>query len=149
VEPVGRGTRRGRPEFFCEVSPELAAERGLENGGWATIVSARTAVEARVLVTERMTPMVIGGRTIHQIGLPYHWGVGRDAVVSGDGANDLIGVALDPNVQIQESKVGSCDIQPGRRPRGEALLRLVEEYQSRAGVTVNTSNTLKTAEDGH
>ncbi len=138
-----------QPEFFCEVSPELAEERGLENGGWATIVSARTAIEARVLVTERMTPMVIGGRTIHQIGLPYHWGVGKEAVVSGDSANDLLGVALDPNVQIQESKVGSCDIQPGRRPQGEALLRLVHEYQSRAGVTVETSNQLKTTEDGH
>ena len=105
-----------QPEFFCEVSPELAAERGLENGGWATIVSARAAIEARVMVTERMTPLVIGGRTIHQVGLPYHWGVGSDAVVSGDAANDLLGVALDPNVQIQESKAGSCDIVPGRRP---------------------------------
>ena len=138
-----------QPEFFCEVSPELAAERGLENGGWATIVSARTAIEARVLVTERMTPMVIGGKTIHQIGLPYHWGVGRDAVVSGDAANDLLGVALDPNVQIQESKVGSCDIQPGRRPHGEALLRLVAEYQSRSGTTVDTWNQLKTAGGDH
>ena len=138
-----------QPEFFCEVSPELAAERGLENGGWATIVSARTAVEARVLVTERMTPLVIGGRTIHQVGLPYHWGVGRDAVVSGDAANDLLGVALDPNVQIQESKVGSCDIQPGRRPQGEALLRLVEEYQSRAGATVATGNQLETTGEEH
>ena len=52
----------------------------------------------------------IGGRTIHQIGLPYHWGVGSDAVVSGDAANDLLGVALDPNVHIQETKAGSCDI---------------------------------------
>jgi formate dehydrogenase major subunit len=143
-----------QPEMFCEVSPELAEERGLVNGGWATIVSARTAIEARVLVTERMTPMVIAGKTLHQIGLPYHWGVGREAVVSGDSANDLLGVALDPNVQIQESKVGSCDIQPGRRPHGEALLRLVEEYQSRAGVTVETSNQLKTTgstatEEGH
>lgn len=138
-----------QPEFFCEVSPELAAERGLENGGWATIVSARTAVEARVLVTERMTPLVVGGRTIHQVGLPYHWGVGRDAVVSGDAANDLLGVVLDPNVQIQESKVGSCDIQPGRRPQGDALLRLVEEYQSRAGATVATGNQLETTEDEH
>jgi formate dehydrogenase major subunit len=136
-----------QPEFFCEVSPELAAERGLENGGWATIVSARAAVEARVLVTERMTPLVIGGRTIHQVGLPYHWGVGRDAVVSGDAANDLLGVALDPNVQIQESKAGSCDIRPGRRPRGEALLRLVEEYQSRAGSTPATGNQLETPEE--
>lgn len=133
-----------QPEFFCEVSPELAAERGLENGGWATIVSARAAIEARVLVTERMTPLVIGGHTIHQVGLPYHWGVGSDAIVSGDAANDLLGVALDPNVQIQESKAGSCDIVAGRRPRGEALLRLVGEYQSRAGATVETGNRLKT-----
>ena len=94
-----------------------------------------------MLVTERMTPLTIKGRTIHQIGLPYHWGVGRDAVVEGDGANDLLGVVLDPNVQIQESKVGSCDIRPGRRPRGEELLRLVAEYQSRSGTTVETGNT--------
>lgn len=133
-----------QPEFFCEVSPELAAERGLENGGWATIVSARAAIEARVMVTERMTPLVIRGRTIHQIGLPYHWGVGGNAVVSGDAANDLLGIALDPNVQIQESKAGSCDIMPGRRPAGEALLRLVAEHQSRAGSTVMTSNELRT-----
>ena len=133
-----------QPEFFCEVSPELAAERGLENGGWATIVSARAAIEARVMVTERMTPLLISGRTIHQIGLPYHWGVGRDAVVSGDAANDLLGVALDPNVQIQESKAGSCDIVPGRRPGGDELLRLVAEYQSRAGSTVLTGNELRT-----
>jgi formate dehydrogenase major subunit len=133
-----------QPEFFCEVSPELAKERGLEPGGWATIVSARTAVEARVLVTERMTPLVIRGRTVHQVGLPYHWGVGSAAVVSGDAANDLLGVALDPNVQIQESKAGSCDIVPGRRPTGEALLRFVAEYQSRAGSTAMTGNELRT-----
>ena len=65
-----------QPEFFCEVSPELAAERGLEHLGWATIVTARTAIEARVLVTDRVTPLIVGGRTIHQVGLPYHWGVG-------------------------------------------------------------------------
>lgn len=133
-----------QPEFFCEVSPELAEERGLEPGGWATIVSARAAVEARVLVTERMRPLIIRGRTVHQVGLPYHWGVGSAAVVSGDAANDLLGVALDPNVQIQESKAGSCDIVPGRRPTGEALLRYIAEYQSRAGSTVMTSNELRT-----
>ncbi len=132
-----------QPEFFCEVSPELAAERGLANGGWATIVSPRTAVEARVLVTERIRPLTIQGHTVHQVGLPYHWGRGgSNAVVSGDSANDLIGITLDPNVAIQESKAGSCDIRPGRRPTGEALLRLVEEYRSRSGVTVETGNTL-------
>src|SRR5206468_1012685 len=30
-----------QPEMFCEVSPELARERGLEHGGWATIVTSR------------------------------------------------------------------------------------------------------------
>ena len=132
-----------QPEMFCEVSPELAEQQGLVNGEWATIISPRSAIEARVLVTERMTPLTIKGRTVHQIGLPYHWGVGGDAVVEGDGANDLLGLTLDPNVQIQESKVGSCDIVPGRRPRGEELLRLVTEYQSRSGTTVETGNQLR------
>ncbi|MCW2622456.1 MAG: formate dehydrogenase subunit alpha, partial [Frankiales bacterium] len=133
-----------QPEFFCEVSPEHARERGLEHLGWATIVTARTAIEARVLVTDRVVPLQVGGRTIHQVGLPYHWGVGGDAVVSGDSANDLFGVTLDPNVHIQESKVASCDIRPGRRPTGPALLRFVEEYRSRAGITVETGQQRKT-----
>jgi formate dehydrogenase major subunit len=136
-----------QPEMFCEVSPELAAEKGLENFGWATIISPRSAIEAKVLVTDRMTPLTIGGHTIHQIGLPYHWGVGGDAVVSGDAANDLLGITLDPNVQIQESKAGSCDIRPGRRPQGEDLLRLVAEYQSRSGATVETDNERVTDPD--
>jgi formate dehydrogenase major subunit len=126
--------------MFCEVSPELAAERGLEPYGWATIISPRSAIEAKVLVTDRMRPLAVGGHTVHQIGLPYHWGVGSNAVVSGDAANDLLGVTLDPNVQIQESKVASSDIRPGRRPRGEELLAQVAEYQTRAGLTPETGN---------
>ncbi|MBK7821825.1 MAG: molybdopterin-dependent oxidoreductase [Tessaracoccus sp.] len=127
-----------QPEMFCEVSPELAAECGLEPYGWATIVSPRAVIEARVLITDRVTPLRIGGRTVHQVGLPYHWGVGGDAVVSGDAANDLLGMAMDPNVLIQESKVGSCAVLPGRRPRGAARAELVAEYQRRAGLTVAT-----------
>jgi formate dehydrogenase major subunit len=124
-----------QPEFFCEVSPELAAERGLENGGWATIVSSRTAIEARVLVTERMAPLSVGSdppRTIHQVGLPYHWG--NRGYTTGDSANDLFPLALDTNVHIQEVKAATCDIRPGRRPRGPALLELVEGYRRRAGI---------------
>ncbi|MBM4539631.1 molybdopterin-dependent oxidoreductase [Rhodococcus hoagii] len=129
-----------QPEFFCEVSPELAAERGLENGGWATIVTARTAIEARVLVTHRMQPLVVDGRRLHQIGLPYHWG--RNGISVGDGANELLPQALDPNVSIPSTKATSCDIQPGRRPRGPALLEYVAEYRRRAGVTPETGTEL-------
>ncbi len=121
-----------QPEMFCEVSPQLAAERNLEHKGWATIVTARGAIEARVLVTERMAPLTVQGRTLHQIGLPYHWGPNGYAV--GDAANELLALALDPNVHIQEAKAMTGDIQPGRRPRGAARVALVEEYIRRAGI---------------
>jgi formate dehydrogenase major subunit len=134
-----------QPEMFCEVSPELARERGLEHLGWATITTARTAIEARVLVTDRIVPLEVGGRTIHQIGLPYHWGVGDEALVTGDSANDLFGLQLDANVHIQEGKAASCDISPGRRPTGPALRRHVEDYRTRAGITVETGNTRLTS----
>jgi formate dehydrogenase major subunit len=115
-----------QPEMFCEVSRELAAERKLEHGGWATIITARTAIEARVLVTERIKPLEVQGRTLHQVGLPFHWG--SRGLVTGGSANDLFALALDPNVHIQETKAASCDIRPGRRPRGAALRELVEGY---------------------
>ncbi|MDT4893563.1 MAG: formate dehydrogenase major subunit [Pseudonocardiales bacterium] len=121
-----------QPEMFCEVSPELARERGLEHLGWATIVSARSAIEARVVVTERMTPLTVRGRTVHQVGLPYHWG--PNGLVTGDAANELLPIALDPNVHIQESKAATCDIQPGRRPRGAALPEFVAQYRRRGNV---------------
>jgi formate dehydrogenase major subunit len=124
------------PEMFCEISPELARLRGLQHLGWATIVTARAAIEARVMVTDRMAPLVVQGKPVHQVGLPYHWG--PNGYVTGDAANELLAVALDPNVHIQESKVGSCDIQPGRRPRGPALLDYVEAYRRRAGITLDT-----------
>ena len=125
-----------QPEFFCEVSPELAAERGLEHLGWATIVTARTAIEARVMVTDRMTPLTVQGRTVHQVGLPYHWG--PNGLTTGDAANELVSVALDPNVHIQETKAATCDIRPGRRPRGPALLEYVAGYRQQAGITEDT-----------
>jgi formate dehydrogenase major subunit len=118
------------PEMFCEVSPELAAEVGLENGGWATIVTMRSAIEARVLVTDRLAPLQVQGRRIELVGMPYHWGT--KGVVTGDSANDLLGLALDPNVHIGEYKAATCDIRTGRRPRGPALLELVEDYRRRA-----------------
>jgi formate dehydrogenase major subunit len=121
-----------QPAMFVEVSPELASERGLSNLDWAHVVTARAVVEARVLVTDRLTPLRVEGRTIHQIWLPYHWG--GEGLVVGDSANDLFGIVLDPNVLIQESKVGTCDVQPGRRPTGPDLLAYVADYRRRAGL---------------
>jgi formate dehydrogenase major subunit len=122
-----------QPELFCEVSPALANERGLENGGWATIVTARAAIEARVLVTRRLRPLRIPGEgVIHQVGLPYHWG--SEGLVTGDSVNDLLPFVLDPNVFIQESKVATCDIRAGRRPRGPARRELVNTYRHQAGL---------------
>ncbi len=104
-----------QPEMFCEVSPELAAERGLTNGGWATIRTMRAEIEARVLVTERIRPLRIQGRMVHQIGLPYHWG--SCGLVRGDAANELIGFVADPNVAIQESKAFTGTIEAGRKSK--------------------------------
>jgi formate dehydrogenase major subunit len=116
-----------QPELFCEVDPELARLRGLQHGDWATIVTSRAAVEARVLVTERMQPFETSGKKMHVVGLPFHWGT--RGVVTGDVPNDLLPVALDPNTHIQESKALTCDITAGRRPRGRARREFVERHR--------------------
>ena len=69
---------------------------------------------------------------MHQVGLPYHWG--QRGLTRGDSANDLLHLAADPNVHIQESKALTCDVRAGRRPRGPGLVALVEDYRERAGV---------------
>jgi formate dehydrogenase major subunit len=111
-----------QPEMFCEVSPELAAERGLHNGGWATVTTARGEIECRVLVTNRIPPLVLGrrGRVVHQIGLPYHWG--SKGLTRGDAVNELISFVADPNVSIQESKALTGNIEAGRVSRGRRVV---------------------------
>ncbi|MGH9583805.1 MAG: molybdopterin dinucleotide binding domain-containing protein, partial [Bryobacteraceae bacterium] len=120
-----------QPEMFCEVSPELAAETGLKNGGWATIRTMRAEIEARVLVTRRIKPLKIKGRVVHQIGLPYHWS--SKGLVRGDSANELIGFVADPNVAIQESKVLTGMILPGRKSKGRRLITSGPFYKKLPG----------------
>lgn len=136
-----------QPELVVEVSPELAAERGLRHLDWAHVITSRTAVEARVFVTDRMAPLRVEDRTVHQIWMPYHWG--SVGLTTGDVVNDLIGVVAEPNVLIQESKVLTCDIRPGRRPRGPALLEYVQDYRRRAGITPQTGTRIATTGDDH
>jgi formate dehydrogenase major subunit len=121
------------PEMYAEVSPELARLRGLTHGEWATIVTERTAIEARVMVTDRMRVHRLDGRDVHTIGLPYHGG--DKGLARGDSANDLVTIVLDQNVHISEFKAATADIQPGRRPRGPALLAFVDEYRRRAAAS--------------
>jgi formate dehydrogenase major subunit len=104
-----------QPEMFAELDPVLARARDIEDGGWMTIVTERGEIEARARVTERMRPLHIDGRPVHQVALPWHWGFGSGA--PGDAANDLGALSGDPNVSIQESKAFTCDVRAGRRRR--------------------------------
>jgi formate dehydrogenase major subunit len=106
-----------QPEMFAEIDPHLAADRGITDGGWMTIMTARAEIEARALVTDRMRPLRVDGRLLHQVGLPWHWGYSGATDVHGDITNDLGVLSGDPNVSIQESKAFTCDVRAGRRHR--------------------------------
>jgi formate dehydrogenase major subunit len=101
------------PELFCEISPELAAEKGIKNSEYVTIRTARGEVEARALVTRRMRPFLIDGKTVHEIGLPWHWG--WQGTARGDVVNNLSAMVGDPNVSIHEGKVFTCDLRAGKK----------------------------------
>ncbi len=106
------------PELFCEISPELAAEKGIQNAEFMTIETARGRVQARALVTRRMRPFLINGKTVHEIGLPWHWG--WQAHAEGDVVNNLSALVADPNVSIHEGKVFTCNVHAGKREKGGA-----------------------------
>jgi formate dehydrogenase major subunit len=91
------------------------------------IETARAEIEARARVTERMRPLRVEGREIHQIALPWHWGFG--GLSRGDSANDLGVLASDPNVSIQEDKAFTCNVRAGRRA-GESTARLAGVHEA-------------------
>jgi formate dehydrogenase major subunit len=97
-----------QPELFCEISPALAAERGIRHGDRIVVRTARGAIRARAMVTNRMPPVELNGQRIHQVGLPYHWGF--RGLVKGDVVNDLVAISEEPNVRIMETKALLCDI---------------------------------------
>jgi formate dehydrogenase major subunit len=102
-----------QPELFIEISPELARERGIVNAGWVTVSTPRGAVECKALVTRRLQPFQVMGRTVHQVGMPFHWGY--RGVVTGDVANELAAMVADPNVTIHEAKAFMCQVEAGRK----------------------------------
>jgi formate dehydrogenase major subunit len=113
-----------QPELFCEISPELAAELRIQHGSFVTVTTARGIIQARALVTNRITPIDLSGRTVHQVGLPYHWGY--KGLVKGDAVNDLLALSEEPNVRIMESKALLCNVVAGKRGEGANALAQLE-----------------------
>ena len=88
--------------FFVEVPEALAREKGIASGDRVRVTSARGAVEGAAMVTKRVRPLEVSGKTIYQIGLPIHWGfLGR---VKGPLINNLTPSVLDPNAGTPEYK---------------------------------------------
>ena len=116
-----------QPELFAEISPELArGQRHRCMSGWVTIVTPRGLVSAKALVTARMRPLQIDGRTIHQVGLPYHWG--WKGIVTGDVVNDLLAISEEPNVRIME--IESAGLQPRARADASRVKAYWTSWQS-------------------
>lgn len=101
-----------QPEAFVEISPELAAEHGIRNLDWAVLSTARGQIEAKTLVTDRIRPFTINGKTVHQVGMP--WVFGWDGYARGDIANVLLAVYGDPNTSIHTTKALTCALRKGR-----------------------------------
>jgi len=63
-----------QPEAFVEIPFELAREKGIETGDNVRVSSKRGKLEVRAVVTKRLGPLQIDGKTVYQIGIPIHWG---------------------------------------------------------------------------
>jgi formate dehydrogenase major subunit len=98
-----------QPELFCEISPEHAAEIGIQNTDWVQISTPRGAIRAKALVTRRIRPYRLKSRTVHHVGLPWHWGY--KGVTTGDVVNDLSALVGEPNTTIHEAKVFVCNVK--------------------------------------
>ena len=120
-----------QPEMFIELSPELATELGIKNRDYVSVVSLRGAIEARALVSRRIRPIHLHGKTVHQIAASFHFG--SNGPVTGGAANDLGPISGEPNVTIQEAKAMMCNVVPGRLPRGAAYLDWLERYAPQKG----------------
>ena len=100
-----------QPEFFVEISEQLAAEKGIERGGRVRVWSKRGEVWAKALVTKRIKPMICDGKTVHVVGIPLHWGfVG--AAKKGWGPNSLTPFVGDANIETPEFKAFLVNIEP-------------------------------------
>ena len=100
------------PELFVEISPEFAKEKSIASGDYVRVITERGTTEARALVTKRLRPLTVNGQTLHQIGMPWHWGY--QGIATGDVVNNVTAFVADPNVSIHEGKAFTCRIEKGR-----------------------------------
>jgi formate dehydrogenase-N alpha subunit len=98
-----------QPEPFCEMSTELATEKGITNGEHVLVSSARGTVEVVAMVTNRYKPFQLNGRLVHQVGIPWHWGY--IGLSTGASANELTPHVGDANTTIPEFKAFLVDVQ--------------------------------------
>jgi formate dehydrogenase major subunit len=106
-----------QPGMFVEMSQELAKEKGISSGDKCIVKSPRGEVECRAIVTPRFKPFNIDGNTIHEVGIPWHYGwittkdrsynpgdKKAEVFTQGDAANLLTSTIGDANTMIPESK---------------------------------------------
>lgn len=98
-----------QPQMFVEMSKELAAEKGIQNGARVKVRSARGEIQAVAIVTARFKPFQVNGKTVHQVGMPWHFGWG--GLATGDPANDLTPHVGDGNTTIPEYKAFLVDVK--------------------------------------
>jgi formate dehydrogenase major subunit len=104
-----------QPEMFVEMSEQLAGEKGIKNGDKVKVSSARGTIEAVAIVTKRFQPFQVNGQTVHQVGMPWHFGWGggvtAPALAKGDSANDLTPHVGDGNTTIPEYKAFLVNVE--------------------------------------
>jgi formate dehydrogenase major subunit len=104
-----------QPEFFVEISEELAKEKGIADGGWVRVWSNRNSIRAKAFVTKRIRPLTCDGKTVHVVGIPLHWGFMGQAK-KGFGPNSLTPFVGDANVETPEFKAFLVNIEPIAAP---------------------------------
>ncbi|MEM2922310.1 MAG: molybdopterin dinucleotide binding domain-containing protein, partial [Candidatus Bathyarchaeia archaeon] len=99
------------PSMFVEMSPELAREIGIGSGDYVVVKTARKpeGVKVKALVTDRIKPLTINGRTVHEVAMPWHWGF--KGLSTGPSANELTIDAVDVSANIPEYKVCLCRVE--------------------------------------
>ena len=101
-----------QPQVFLEMSEELAKEKSIGNGDKVIVTSARGELWAVALVTNRFRPFKVAGSTVHQVGLPWHfgWQFPEDGS-GGESANLLTPTVGDANTMIPETKAFMVNVR--------------------------------------